>query len=141
MSQSFRLFRTTSNYLPAQPQSLAEAVPGIEGEYPCTSRSPVIRKINKGLWGVWAWWERQLRKLDGLFNFVKRCWLPTFLQLKASFLCLVCLTLFKRQSLIRVQSSSQESSFAPTPFSKPSPSHTHILTRKTIPLAKCHSSS
>lgn len=27
---------------------MTEAVPGIEGEYPCTSRRPVIRKISKG---------------------------------------------------------------------------------------------
>jgi hypothetical protein len=42
----------TSKYLPAQPTILAEAVPGIEEEYPCTSRSSVIRIIQKGL--VWC---------------------------------------------------------------------------------------
>jgi Derlin-2/3 len=45
-------FRITSKYLPAQPTILAEAVPGIEEEYPCTSRSSVIRIIQKGL--VWC---------------------------------------------------------------------------------------
>ncbi|KAF2823959.1 hypothetical protein CC86DRAFT_395950 [Ophiobolus disseminans] len=42
----------TSKYLPAQPKILAVAVPGIEGEYPCTSRSPVIRIIQTG--AVWC---------------------------------------------------------------------------------------
>ncbi|KAF2738561.1 Der1-like protein [Polyplosphaeria fusca] len=32
--------------------TLAEAVPGIEGDYPCVIRSPVIRKTNKGLRGI-----------------------------------------------------------------------------------------
>lgn len=31
--------------LPAQPHNLAEAVPGTEGDYPCTSYSPIIRNI------------------------------------------------------------------------------------------------
>lgn len=42
---------TTSTYLPAQSKNnLAEAVPGIEEEYPCTSCSSAT--IQKGLYGV-----------------------------------------------------------------------------------------
>lgn len=37
---------------PPSQRFLAEAVPGTEGEYPCTSCSPVIRIIKKGLCGV-----------------------------------------------------------------------------------------
>ena len=39
-------------HLPAQPTNLAEAVPKIEEDHPCTSCSSVIRKIQKGL--VWC---------------------------------------------------------------------------------------
>lgn len=41
-------------YLPAQP-FLAEAVPKVEGDYPCISRKPVIRNQSKGLRAVRAW--------------------------------------------------------------------------------------
>ncbi|CBY01016.1 hypothetical protein LEMA_P021460.1 [Plenodomus lingam JN3] len=43
---------TTSDYLLAQPILLAEAIPGTEGEYPCTLCRSVIRKIQKGR--VWC---------------------------------------------------------------------------------------
>lgn len=45
------MVRKPSDYLPAQ-FNLAEAVPGTEGECPCISCSPVIRKTKKGLCGV-----------------------------------------------------------------------------------------
>lgn len=68
----------TSKYLPAQ-SILAEAVPGIEEDYPCAVRVPVIRKILKGSRGVWAWWEAYLRKTVQLQLLMQWLWLPTSL--------------------------------------------------------------